>query len=446
VDPSSLEGVASAYRYKLTILNPELFGSTLNFTPNCDVFSFHDVDKKRALKKEEWPSEAPSDNKARLDVQIRLMAGTSEIVTCEGCAMWKEKTSKPFLVLTPTGTRCVQYSKKPFILLIFRCCPKFHSCSKAFRLIITMTSPLNGTSYCTEIDIYRKRFVSNKKRKMGPDTSLELPVQPQHPESSPQKEVVEEEEQQQQDQSHLPPVFSQPPFLLPSDIEPPNLNIFNTDPYLVPFPNSSPQFSLPEQTQAFSNPVLLSVPTPHPQYSLQNYFNIDSIFSGIPSVQQEMASFYSAPYQPQYFNSPSTPSIQLPSSVVPQAQPQYDIPVASSQYRPTRHYASDHAVVPPSLLYELLYSNNGKSKDSVDSPKPPTDASDVNPTTSKPEQPSSPVLPASFFQNVDTPYSEVINDEKWLESLFSAGEGSIPHFARMKKEKAPANFQRRGSV
>jgi len=165
VDPCSLEGVASAYRYKLNLKNEALVGAVLNFTESLDVFSFTAVDKKRALKKEEWPGVGSLDAQNRYDVKIQLLAGNSEIVNCDGCASWKDRTRKPFLVLTPTGERCLQYQKNPFVLLIFRCCPKFHSCSKQFRLVISLNSPLTGETLYSEVNIYRKKMVSTKKRK-----------------------------------------------------------------------------------------------------------------------------------------------------------------------------------------------------------------------------------------------------------------------------------------
>lgn len=170
VDPESLEGVASAYRYKLTLLNPELNGCSFYFPKTMDVFNFNDVNKKRALKKEEWPSDSTLDNPLRHDVDIKLMAGNTEIQNCGVCNMWKDLTRKPFLVLTPHGNRCVQFVKKPFILLIFRCCPKFHSFAKQFKLVITITCPATGAKYTNEVNIYRKKMNNNntttsKKRK-----------------------------------------------------------------------------------------------------------------------------------------------------------------------------------------------------------------------------------------------------------------------------------------
>jgi hypothetical protein len=166
LDPQALEGVASAYRYKVSIKNEALVGATFCFAENLDIFSFSQVDKKRALKKEEWPVSSSLDVPNRYNVNIQLMAGNTEISQCDGCASWKDKTRKPFLVLTPTGDRVLQYLKNPFILLIFRCCPKFHSCSKQFRLNIIVTSPVTGETFRNEVNIYRKKMVSNKKRKL----------------------------------------------------------------------------------------------------------------------------------------------------------------------------------------------------------------------------------------------------------------------------------------
>jgi len=165
VDPESLEGVASAYRYKLTIKNPNLMGATFHFSDSLDVFSFNAVDKKRALKKEEWPTTGNKSDPNKFIVKVHLMAGNVEIQNCDGCASWKEKTRKPFLVLTPTGERCVQFQKNPFLLLIFRCCPKFHSCNKQFRLVLSLSSCSGDQIFSQEVNIYRKKMVSSRKRK-----------------------------------------------------------------------------------------------------------------------------------------------------------------------------------------------------------------------------------------------------------------------------------------
>lgn len=176
VDPEALEGVASAYRYKLTLKNESLLSSTFSFNESMDVFSFAAVDKKRALKKDEWPSPGSNEDLNRYDVKVQLMAGNVEIQSCDGCASWKEKTRKPFLVLTPNGERCVHFQKQPFLLLIFRCCPKFHSCNKQFRLVITLTS-CNGEVLRNEVNIYRKKMVSSKKRRC--QTPQEEPIKVQ---------------------------------------------------------------------------------------------------------------------------------------------------------------------------------------------------------------------------------------------------------------------------
>eukprot|EP01118_Nematostelium_gracile_P005172 TRINITY_DN1625_c0_g1_i1.p1 TRINITY_DN1625_c0_g1~~TRINITY_DN1625_c0_g1_i1.p1 ORF type:complete len:393 (+),score=53.22 TRINITY_DN1625_c0_g1_i1:138-1316(+) len=176
VDPETLEGVASAYRYKLTLKNESLLSSTFSFNESMDVFSFAAVDKKRALKKDEWPSAGSHEDLNRYDVKVQLMAGNVEIQSCDGCASWKEKTRKPFLVLTPNGERCVHFQKQPFLLLIFRCCPKFHSCNKQFRLVITLTSR-SGEVLRNEVNIYRKKMVSSKKRRC--QTPPEEPIKVQ---------------------------------------------------------------------------------------------------------------------------------------------------------------------------------------------------------------------------------------------------------------------------
>lgn len=164
VEPESLEGVASAYRYKLTILNRELYGCVFNFTEDADVFSFQDVNKKRAVKKEDWPTDASPDNPSIYDVKVQLMAGNVEIKNCSGCSMWKDLTEKPILILTPQGNRCIQFVRKPFILVIFRCCPKFHSFAKQFKLNIIVTCRSTGVKYSTVINIFRKKMRQTKSK------------------------------------------------------------------------------------------------------------------------------------------------------------------------------------------------------------------------------------------------------------------------------------------
>eukprot|EP01119_Soliformovum_irregulare_P008560 TRINITY_DN21675_c0_g1_i1.p1 TRINITY_DN21675_c0_g1~~TRINITY_DN21675_c0_g1_i1.p1 ORF type:complete len:393 (+),score=60.82 TRINITY_DN21675_c0_g1_i1:114-1292(+) len=164
MEPAELSSVASAYRYKLDIMNPELRECAFTFDESMDVFSFEEVDKKRALRKQDWPSETPSIMAPRYHVFVKLMASSTEITQCDGCASWKEKTRKPFMILTPNGGRSVQFSTNPFLLLIFRCCPKFHSCSKQFHLVTRIVNTTSGAEYISDININRKKF-SQKKRK-----------------------------------------------------------------------------------------------------------------------------------------------------------------------------------------------------------------------------------------------------------------------------------------
>jgi len=169
LNPDSLMGVASAYRYKMMVTNSELERAAFYFDDSLDIFAFNDVNKKRALKKQDWPTDAPLNHPRRYNVKVQLMAGNAEIKSCGGCSMWKDMTRKPFLVLTPFGTRCVEFSKNPFILLIFRCCPKFHSYTKQFSLRVTIThATFPDIVYCTEVIIHRKKMnnvVGGKKRK-----------------------------------------------------------------------------------------------------------------------------------------------------------------------------------------------------------------------------------------------------------------------------------------
>jgi len=206
LDPESLMGVASAYRYKLTVLNPEMEKCAFYFDDSLDVFGFNDVNKKRALKKQDWPSDAPLDHPRRYNVKIQLLAGSAEIKSCGGCSMWKEMTKKPFLILTPHGSRCVEYSKNPFILLIFRCCPKFHSYTKQFSLRITVSHNNFDIIYGTEVIIHRKKMnTPTKKRKSSAmneeeeDDEVEPPEDDQEPSSPPCQQQSEKSSSGPQD-------------------------------------------------------------------------------------------------------------------------------------------------------------------------------------------------------------------------------------------------------
>lgn len=214
VEPEQLEGVASAYRYKLNIHNRELYGAIFNFIDQ-DVFSFHEVNKKRAVKKEDWPLDSTVDHPSRYDVSIKLMAGDSEIKTCGGCSMWKELTEKPLLILTPHGTKCIQYIRKPFLLLIFRCCPKFHSYAKQFKLLINIQSISTGMKYSTTIDIYRKKMHNPKKSNsvkedssaLRTDTGLSPIINPQYLRS--QQQYIAFQQQYQNIQHYQPQVLAE---------------------------------------------------------------------------------------------------------------------------------------------------------------------------------------------------------------------------------------------
>jgi len=173
VDPDSLDGVASAYRYKVGLLNDELTECDIEFEDKGAVFSFQDVDKKRALKKEEWPLKVTGLSKNLYTVKLQLFAGDTEITDCTGCSAWKEKTTKPFLILTPEGDKSIRFTSTPFLLLIFRCCPKFHGFSKQFRLVITITSKDQKIVYRGGLDINRKKF--SKKRCAEECSSEDIP-------------------------------------------------------------------------------------------------------------------------------------------------------------------------------------------------------------------------------------------------------------------------------
>jgi len=168
LDPDSLMGVASAYRYKLSVNNPALERAAFYFDESLDVFGFNDVNKKRALKKQDWPVDAPEDHPRRYNVKIELLAGDNVIKSCGGCSMWRDRTRQPFLILTPHGSRCVEFTKNPFILLIFRCCPKFHSFAKQFTLRVEVTHHQYNVCYATELIIHRKKMNNPlKKRKLS---------------------------------------------------------------------------------------------------------------------------------------------------------------------------------------------------------------------------------------------------------------------------------------
>lgn len=123
-EPTVLEGVASAYCYKLELLNPELKGKTFKISDENDVFSFKAVNKKRALKKDNWPivleNSSANSSSHVCEISAKMMAGKSEIKHCNCCPQWKDKTLQPLLMITPTGARFLQFTKVPLFLFIFR--------------------------------------------------------------------------------------------------------------------------------------------------------------------------------------------------------------------------------------------------------------------------------------------------------------------------------------
>ncbi len=122
-DPAVLEGVASAYCYKLELMNPELKGKVLQISEENEVFSFKEVNKPRALRKENLPIPMKSESlnpSQTFSVSVRLMTGFKEIKRCECCPQWKDKTSLPFLLVTPTGERNLLFPKNPTLLVIIR--------------------------------------------------------------------------------------------------------------------------------------------------------------------------------------------------------------------------------------------------------------------------------------------------------------------------------------
>jgi len=264
VEPNSFEGVASAYRYKLTIQNQDLYAAAFNFTDDVDVFSFAQVNKKRAAKKEEWPFEAPLHHPQRCDVRLQLYAGKNEIKSCGGCSMWKELTSKPFLVLTPHGNRCVQFLKQPFILLIFRCCPKFHSYAKQFKLVITVTSAKTGKRHSCAINILRKKMNTKKRKELSPVAESNLSqddIITNSLKKLQSQQQYKEIQQQYQDYQDYQPKYQQKLLNQHNLYNPAALNqILNntplpptsmpTFPLINMYPNSSqPEYSFPSLSQ-----------------------------------------------------------------------------------------------------------------------------------------------------------------------------------------------------
>jgi len=327
--------------------NPTMTGATLYFGESLDVFSFLAVDKKRALKKEEWPSHGSMDSPNRYDVNVQLMAGNVEIQTCDGCASWKEKTRKPFLVLTPTGDRCVQFHRQPFLLLIFRCCPKFHSCSKQFRLVISVTSNNTGQTYRSDVNIYRKKMASTKKRKVlraeEEEEYLEAPPNPAHL-STREGAVPYQLKLTKEDKPLLSPALPGrnsmipmqpvvPPMMMYEVLFAPNDKKMSYDPRLLPprMPGNSllsggigatvAEFLKPQNGISTSLP-----PAPqhaHPRVPMIKIEDGPQRSNVIPSIKHEEASkkkplsFWNYDAFPMGQSSQNTQNISLPPSYIP---------------------------------------------------------------------------------------------------------------------------------
>jgi hypothetical protein len=166
--PSHFTQLESQTCYRIGLKNPSLLGACLRFSSDLAVFPFFEVGKRPILK-EEFPKDVAPEDESQLDiidVELKIFAGDEEIIICDDskkCVKWREKTTKPVLVLTPRGTRTIQFDqdKEPFLLLIFRCCPRFHR-GQEFEMQLKLTS--RRRQYTTVIDLKRKKNQAQKKR------------------------------------------------------------------------------------------------------------------------------------------------------------------------------------------------------------------------------------------------------------------------------------------
>lgn len=410
LDPDSLLGVASAYRYKLTVLNPELEKCALYFDDSMDVFAFNDVNKKRALKKQDWPGDAPLNHPRRYNVKVQLLAGNAEIKACGGCSMWKEMTKKPFLVLTPHGTRCVEYSKSPFILLIFRCCPKFHSYTKQFSLRVTITHNNFDIVYATEVLIHRKKMNNpTKKRKSFLNEDEEEDEEFQDEES-------EQHQPHRKEHKHTHICCS-----AETDIKKPRL-ISLLDPA-----NFSP---LPRNTNNnVHHPNLPSLSMNPPSFETSN--NLESILALHQNLFPQESKLFNGQYDledfpllpPSDLFKPNKPKTALKGyGLQPFQQYQEEYELINAQYEQGQPAPQQWRNI--QQFFDFLNSKATKA--------PPPAAPLVNDLkTQLISQPTS--LPISQF-SVESP--DITNDEKWLSSVLE----DIPFSTELFKFDDPPLF------
>jgi len=189
--PSNFTQLESQTCYRLGIKNSSLVGACLRFSSDLAVFPFSDVGKRPILK-EEYPKEITSEAEASqlVDVELKIFAGDEEIRICDDykkCAKWREKTTKPLLVLTPRGQKMIQFGEnmEPFLLLIFRCCPRFHH-GQDFELHMNLRTAT--TVYTATIDLKRKRNQTQKKKEESTGGKLDKSMDnPENCPSSPKR-------------------------------------------------------------------------------------------------------------------------------------------------------------------------------------------------------------------------------------------------------------------
>lgn len=123
VHPKVLENTTTDKVHTLTF--PDLNGCWLQFAENTEIFTAEEIGKKRCKWQSAWSDQKTSAGDNSFWVYLSILGNNGEqIVNCDHCKAWKERTNKSILIVTPDGKNGAQFTHQPSIKLIFRCTPK----------------------------------------------------------------------------------------------------------------------------------------------------------------------------------------------------------------------------------------------------------------------------------------------------------------------------------
>jgi len=131
-------------------------GATFHFSDSLDVFSFNAVDKKRALKKEEWPTTGNKSDPNKYFVKVHLMAGNVEIQNCDGCASWKRRGNRFWF---SHQLENVVFSSKRTLFSY-----SFFAAVQSFILVISSSDWFFLSPLVLEIRPFLKKLISIERR------------------------------------------------------------------------------------------------------------------------------------------------------------------------------------------------------------------------------------------------------------------------------------------